>query len=93
MQDSNAHFDTSLEDDDLASSPRNSSEEVVDEFGIRLAMLILCVGLFIAAIWVISRPNFEKCSALQSVMERDACYDQLRNDLLKPPARGADLRY
>jgi hypothetical protein len=30
---------------------------------------------------------------LESVIERDTCYDQLRIDLLKPPAKGADLRY
>jgi hypothetical protein len=93
VQDPNAHFNISLKDDESAASPRKSPEELVDQFGIRLAMLILCAGLFIAAIWVISRPSFEKCSALESVIERDTCYDQLRIDLLKPPAKGADLRY
>ena len=47
--------------------------------------------LFIAAIWVTSRPSFEKCSALENVTERNACYDGLRKELLKPPAKGADV--
>jgi hypothetical protein len=94
MQDSNAYFDTTLKDEDeLDASPHKSPEDLVDQFGIRLSMLILCIALFIAAISVISRPSFEKCSALESVIERNTCYDQLRSELLKPPVKGEDFRY
>ena len=68
-----------------------SQEALIDRFGIRTALFVLCVALFIAAIWLVSRPSFEKCSALENVTERNACFDTLRNDLLKPPAKGADI--
>ena len=64
---------------------------MADRFGVRTALLVLCITLFIAAIWVTSRPSFEKCSALENVTERNACYDGLRKELLKPPAKGADV--
>ena len=66
-------------------------EALVDRFGIRTALFVLCVALFIAAIWLVSRPSFEKCSALENVTERNACFETLRSDLLKPPAKGADI--
>ena len=66
-------------------------EGSIDRFGIRTALFVLCVALFIAAIWLVSGPSFEKCSALENVTERSACFETLRNDLLKPPAKGADI--
>lgn len=66
-------------------------EELVDRFGVRTAVVALCVALFIAALWLASRPSFEKCSAIENVTERNACFETLRNDLLKPPAKGADI--
>jgi hypothetical protein len=68
-----------------------TSEERVDRFGIRTALLALVIALFVAAIWLANRPSFEKCSALESATERNACYEQLRNDLSKPPAKGPDI--
>jgi hypothetical protein len=76
------------EDDDAWSK---SPEELMDRFGVRTALLVLCIALFIAAIWVTSRPSFEKCSGLENVTERNTCYDDLRKELLKPPAKGADI--
>jgi hypothetical protein len=76
------------ENDDARPEP---PEELIDRFGIRTALFVLCVALFIAAIWLVSRPSFEKCSALENVAERNACFETLRNDLLKPPAKGADI--
>jgi hypothetical protein len=78
------------ENEDDAAEPE-SAEALIDRFGIRTALLVLCAALFIAAIWVASRPSFEKCSALENVTERNACFETLRNDLLKPPAKGADI--
>jgi hypothetical protein len=66
-------------------------EGLVDRLGIRTAMFVLCVALFIAAIWLVSGPSFEKCSALENVTDRNACFEVLRKDLLKPPAKGADI--
>jgi len=48
---------------------------------------MLCVALFLAANWVISTANFQKCSALENVTQRNTCYDELRNELLKLPAK------
>ena len=53
--------------------------------------MVLCAAFFIAAIWLVTRPSFEKCSALDNTAERAACFDTLRRDLLKPPAKGAKL--
>jgi hypothetical protein len=36
---------------------------------------------------VIRTASFQKCSALENVTQRNTCYDELRNELLKPPAK------
>jgi len=59
--------------------------------GIRIALVAFCIALFIAAVWFLSGPSFEKCSAVANMTDRNACYDELRNDLMKPPAKGADI--
>jgi hypothetical protein len=48
------------------------------------------VGFLIAAVWLVRSPSFEKCVALENATERSACYDNLRAELLKPPAKGAE---
>jgi hypothetical protein len=52
---------------------------------------VLCIALFIAAIWLVNGPSFEKCSALENATERNACYEGLRNDLSRPPAKGPNI--
>ena len=69
----------------------DSPEQRVDRFGLLIAFFALGIAFFIAAIWFLNRPSFEKCSTLQSVAERNACYDKLRNDLSKTPAKGPDV--
>ena len=69
----------------------DSPEQRVDRFGLLIAFFALGIAFFIAAIWFLNRPSFEKCSALESVAERNACYDKLRNDLSQPPAKGPDV--
>jgi hypothetical protein len=66
-------------------------EERVDRYGIRTALLALVIALFVAAMWLANRPSFEKCSTLENATERYACYDKLRDELSKPPAKGADI--
>jgi hypothetical protein len=91
MQASKWDFDTTTDDDaDDIPSPR-SEEALADRFGIRVALLGLCIASLIAAIWFVRSPSFEKCSAIENVADRNACYDQLRQELLKPPAKGADI--
>jgi len=64
-------------------------EERVDQYGVRTALLALVLALFVAARWFANRPSFEKCSTLENATERYACYDNLRDDLSKQPAKGA----
>jgi hypothetical protein len=70
---------------------RGTPEERVDRFGFRTALFFLVLALFVAAMWIANRPSFEKCSTLENVSERNACYEKLRDDLSKPPAKGADI--
>src|SRR5262249_4647660 len=84
-------FENRIDDDELDAALSGSPEVLGDRFGVRTALLVLCIALFIAAIWLTSRPSFEKCSGLENVTERNACYDELRKEFLKPPAKGADV--
>jgi len=64
-----------------------SPEDVTDRFGLRVALVVTCVGFLIAAIWLASSPSFQKCSAFENLSDRIACYEGLRTALLQPPAR------
>ena len=55
----------------------------MDRFGLLAGVFVLCVGFFLAAIWFLNQPSFEKCSTLENAGERNACYDMLRSDLSK----------
>ena len=92
MQRSEWDFHTTVdESDEQIVAWLKLPEEFVDQFGVRTALLVLCIAFFIAAMWLVSRPSFEKCSELENVAERNACFDTLRNDSLKPPAKGASI--
>ena len=91
MQRSELDFEGTMDDDEHDAALPESPEERVDQFGIRTALFVLAVAFFIAAMWLISSPSFEKCSALENVTERSACFDTLRSELLKPPAKGPDI--
>jgi hypothetical protein len=84
-------FEDTVVDDERDITLPKSAEERVDQFGVRTALFVLAVAFFIAAVWVISSPSFEKCSALENVTQRNACFDTLRNELLKPPVKGPDI--
>jgi len=84
-------FDTTIDQDAREVSRPKSPEDLADQFGITSALVLLCIGFLIAAIWFVSSPSFEKCSAVQNVTDRNACYEKLRKELLKPPAKGADI--
>ena len=77
------HLETTSEEDEHSKSP----EDDVDRLGVRISLLVLCVALFLVANWVISTASFRKCSALENVTQRSTCYDELRNELLKLPAK------
>ena len=83
------HLDTTSKDDDGRDllQPK-SPEDEVDRLGVKITLLVLCVALFLAAMWVIGGSSFQKCSAIENVAQRNACYGELRNELLKPPAKG-----
>ncbi len=73
-------FDTDSDAHDVLRPKSN-------QLGLRTALIGLCIAFFIAAIWFVSSPSFEKCSAVENVTDRNACYDGLRKELLKPPQR------
>jgi hypothetical protein len=77
-------------DFDINNDAANSPEELTDQLGIRSALIVLCVAFFVAVVWFLSSPSFEKCSAVENVTDRGACYEGLRQELLRPPAKGAD---
>jgi hypothetical protein len=77
------HLGTTSAEDEQPKGP----EDDVDRLGVRISLLVLCVALFLAANWVISTANFQKCSALENVKLRNTCYDDLRNEMLKLPAK------
>src|ERR1700735_2716046 len=90
MQPLERPLETISNDDECDLAEHKSPEEFVDRFGVWVSLLILFVGLLIAAVWMVSRPSFEKCLALENATERQTCYDNLRTELLKPPAKGAE---
>jgi len=87
MQPSEWDFESKVEEDKDDVARPKSPDDRVDQFGIRTALFVLCVAFFIAAIWLVSRPSFEKCIALESIAERNVCFDTLREEFLKPPTR------
>jgi hypothetical protein len=90
MQNKKFDFDIELERHQDVPWP-DSAEDSVDRFGIRTALILLCIAFFVAAVWFMSMPSFEKCSALANVTDRNICYDGLRKELLKPPIKGAAI--
>jgi hypothetical protein len=85
-----SEFDFTKVDEPNVPSP-DTPEERADRFGLLTAAFALCVALFVAAIWFLTQPSFEKCSTLENAAERNACYDRVRDDLSKPPAKGANI--
>ena len=83
-------FHTAENGDDHSVLPE-TPEDRVDRFGLRTTFFVLCIAFFIAAIWLLTRPTFEKCNAVENVTERHTCFDMLRNEFLKP--RSAALRH
>jgi len=76
------------EPSDEADAPElKTPEDAADRFGAHLALMVTCVGVLIAVIWLASSPSFQKCSAFESLSDRIACYEGLRTALLQPPAR------
>jgi hypothetical protein len=90
MQSPKRYLETISNDNEYDLPDPKSPGEFADRFGIRASLVILCVGLFIAALWMVSRPSFEKCLGLENANERHACYDELRAESLKPPAKGGE---
>ena len=88
MQTSMLDYDPFSDSATNATQP-DSPEESADQFGIRLSLLILSIGLFMAAVWAVSGPSLRKCGVLENPAARYACYDTLRNEQTKPPAKGA----
>ena len=78
------------DDETEMHSPEDAPEDAADRFGIKASLLVLGLGLVIAALSLVNSPSFGKCSALQNLSDRVSCYEGLRQDLFKPPAKGPD---
>jgi hypothetical protein len=77
------------EDDDesdvlLADSPSAKA----DRYGLGLSLSVLGVALVLMVISFISEPSFAKCSVLATEPDRMSCYQKLRDELLRSPAKG-----
>jgi hypothetical protein len=63
MQDLQSYLDKKLEgDDEFVVPPRESAEDWLDQ--LTASLILLCIGLLIAALSVINHPSFEKCQRL-----------------------------
>lgn len=65
-----------------------TSEAKADRIGIVASFVVLFMALVLIGIRLVSASSFEKCSALVSQSERSVCYENLRDELLKLPAKG-----
>jgi hypothetical protein len=70
MQAQKWDFDTTTDNDTGDVLRTKSPDDLADQRGIRIALLVLCIASFIAAIWFLSNPSFEKCSAVENVTDR-----------------------
>jgi hypothetical protein len=91
MQAQKWDFDSTTDNDTGDDLRTKSLDTLADQRGIRIALLVLCITSFIAGIWFLRSPSFEKCSAVENITDRNACYEELRKELLKPPAKGAEI--
>jgi hypothetical protein len=64
-----------------------SPEDAADRFGVRAALFVICIGFVAAVLWLMSSPSFQKCSGLDTLKDRVACYEGVRTAFLKPPAK------
>jgi hypothetical protein len=69
------------------SQESESREAKWDRIGTGVSLAVLIAALVIIVISLISAPSFEKCGAMASKSERIVCYEQLRDELLKSPAK------
>jgi hypothetical protein len=68
---------------------RTESPEVkADRVGTGVSLAALFAALVLIGIWLISTPSFEKCSVLGNQSKRIVCFENLRDGLLKSPAKG-----
>ena len=87
MQPSEWDFESKVEEDKDDVAQPETPEERVDRFGIRTALVVLGLAFFIAVMWLVSRPSFEKCITVQNATERSGCFEALRNEFFKSPTR------
>jgi hypothetical protein len=83
MHERNDNVPSDRDDDAELKSPQDGA----DRYGIRAALLVTCIGLIFAVVWLVSSPSFQKCSAFENTKDRIACYEDLRSALLTPPAK------
>lgn len=63
-------------------------EDDEDRFGTAISLVTLLIGLCVMAVWLLFQPSVEYCNVLTEPAVRYACYDKIRDELSKPPAKG-----
>jgi hypothetical protein len=88
MHASKADSDSPTEDNESGVLLADSPSAKADRYGIGLSLSVLGVALVLMVIWFISEPSFAKCSVLATEPDRMSCYQKLRDELLRSPAKG-----
>jgi hypothetical protein len=60
-----------------------------ERVGMITSVIVVTVSLALLVVWAESRSSFERCSALTDFNARVTCYEELRQQEMRPPAKGA----
>jgi hypothetical protein len=75
-------------EDDDESGVLLADSAKAERYGLGLSLSVLGVALLLMVISYISEPSFAKCSVLATEPDRISCYQKLRGELLRSPAKG-----
>ena len=63
----------------------------VERSGLVVSIVVIIAALFLLALWADSQSSFGQCVALADVDARLACYEKVRQQEFRPPAKGAGM--
>jgi hypothetical protein len=65
-----------------------SADDRVNRIGTGVSLAVLCVAIALTGMWLVFTPSFEKCSVLGAQSKRIVCFENVRDGLMKFPAKG-----
>jgi hypothetical protein len=68
---------------------QDEDQTPAERAGLAISVAVLVVSLIALVMWAESRSSFERCSARVDADARAACYEELRQQEMRPPAKGA----